>query len=51
MTSFNSFLSDSARRFGQLCDDFTGWCDPDFDTTIDDLEREFAELRFAMHDS
>ena len=49
MTSINSLHSDSASRFRQLCDDLTGWCDPDFDTSFDDLEREFAELRFTIN--
>ena len=49
MASFNSLLTDSSSRFRQLCDDLNGWCDPDFDTTHDDLEREFAELRFAIN--
>jgi hypothetical protein len=34
-------------RLASLLDDLAAGCDSDFDTSYDDLEREFAELR--MH--
>lgn len=31
-------------------DDLSAGCDPDFDAQLDDLEREFAELRVHFGD-
>ena len=31
-----------------LLDDLSAGCDPDFDVSTDDLEREFAELRCQL---
>jgi len=36
-------------RFNFLTDELSAGCDPDFDTVHDDLEREFQELRIALH--
>ena len=34
--------------FSTLLDDLSAGCDCDFDGDLDDLEREFAELRFTL---
>jgi hypothetical protein len=31
-----------------MLDRFPGGCDPDFDTGLEELEREFAELRLQL---
>lgn len=36
-------------RMLELEEQLSAGCDPDFDTHQDDLEREFQELRFQLH--
>ena len=36
-------------RLRELTDELSAGCDSDFDTAYDDLEREFQELRLALH--
>ena len=36
-------------RMLELAEELSAGCDPDFDTQQDDLEREFQELRFQLH--
>ena len=38
-------------RFLQLTDELSAGCDSDFDTTYDDMEREFQELRLLVTSS
>jgi hypothetical protein len=38
----------SAYQLTALIEDLSAGLDPDFDTTFDDLEREFAELRLTF---
>ena len=35
-------------RFNFLTDELSAGCDPDFDTAVDDLEREFQEIRLQI---
>ncbi len=35
-------------RFHELTDELSAGCDSDFDTTYDDLDREFQELRLQL---
>ena len=39
---------DTTSRIAAILDQFPEGCDPDFDAGLDDLEREFAELRFQL---
>ena len=38
-------------RLCELADELSAGCDSDFDTAYDDLEREFQELRLALHNN
>lgn len=35
-------------RFVQLTDQLSAGCDPEFDASYEELEREFAELRLQL---
>jgi hypothetical protein len=49
MNRFNdeSRISDMTNIIAKL-DEFPAGCDPDFDTDLEPLEREFAELRLTF---
>jgi hypothetical protein len=36
------------RKFELLREEFDGACDPAFDNTLEELERQFAELRISQ---
>ena len=42
---YSTVQHDITARFHQLTEELSAGCDSDFDTTYDDLEREFQEYR------
>ena len=47
-TAHRSHSTDTNSRLVSLLDQFPAGCDPDFDTDLEPLEREFAELRLTF---
>ena len=45
----NAHTHDHLSQLLRITDELSGWCDADFDTAFDDLEREFAELRMHLN--
>jgi hypothetical protein len=49
MTTFNhSRFTDTIGHLGALLDQFPAGCDPEFDDGLEELERQFAELRLTF---
>lgn len=44
----DTHVIDTNSRLVALLDQFPAGCDPDFDTGLEELEREFAELRLQL---
>lgn len=42
---YSTVQPDIIARYHQLTEELSAGCDSDFDTSYDDLEREFQELR------
>ena len=47
MTNFPDVPINASRLY-TLLEDLSAGCDADFDSDLDDLEREFAELRLSL---
>jgi ABC-type phosphate transport system auxiliary subunit len=47
LTQLDRFVVNA--RLLELAEELSAGCDPDFDTHQDDLEREFQELRYQLH--
>ena len=47
-TSHDSHFIDTNSRLVALLDQYPAGCDPDFDDGVEELERQFAELRLTL---